>query len=202
MRFATSWGIAALVLAGWACSSKSGGSADAGAAGGTGDGAGGAAGAGGGLDAGADAVADAAADARASEDRPGDAGTTVTCPKTVADLCAAGDPPPGTSTGPFCRSTVTAAENDPIFCPAGRASTVATCGAYTVVRNVGADSGYFYYYDSSGALVAVTQVGNSGERCLGGPPTFGPATFATPSACGAATVLPACERDGSADGAR
>lgn len=121
---------------------------------------------------------------------------TLACPQTLAQECAAVDPPPATS-GPYCRATLADAENLPQFCRS-RAASVGPCGAYTVVRNIFADSGYFYYYDPSGALVAVTQVGNSGERCLGGPPTFGPSAFTTP-ACASAVTLPECVPDGSSD---
>ena len=194
------WCIAVLVLVGAGCSSGSAGTAPDVAAGGAtgGSGAGGeGGGAGGSQQAAADAAEDSASDRRTFEVLTTDAGTTLACPESVAALCAPGDPPPGTSTGPFCRSTLAAAENDAVFCR-GRGATVVVCGAYTVVRDVGADSGLYYYYDASGALVAVTQVGNSGERCLGGPATFGPAVWTTPSACGAVMFLSACGRDGSA----
>src|SRR5262249_6749871 len=144
----------------------------------------------------------AAADADANTDtgtetgvdmRATDAASTLTCPQTVAEFCAAGDPA-GTALGPFCRLTLAAAESAPVFCGTIPAR-VGACGPYTVIRHVGVDSGYFYYFDSSGALVALTQVGNSGERCLAGPPTFGPVVFATPSACGPFMSLPGCAPD-------
>ncbi len=115
-------------------------------------------------------------DATVGDAPTGDAGVTVTCTRTTADLCAS----PGSADCPY-----------PTFASARAASccaaqgcfvkvTSSTCGGYDVAEARGIDTVTSYYYDhANGNLVAVVRFGSSlvgGYVCGAGP-----ATFDTPS---------------------
>jgi hypothetical protein len=116
------------------------------------------------------------------------------CPQTVAAVCAQ-ETPPGT-TGIHCASTLAAAETDTGFCASYRV-TESTCGTLTVLTVGWVDTAEQYYYDASGALIAITGIhGDGQQRCVAGD-----GTFAIPhAACTSTRILPACDADAGAGG--
>ena len=118
------------------------------------------------------------------------------CPQTVATRCAQ-EKPPGTF-GIHCAFTLAAAEVDDGFCQTPLV-TEATCGTLTVITVGGVDTSFRYYYDASGALIAITGTGVAApqqQRCEAGD-----GTFAIPhAACTNTRPLPACASDGGAGG--
>jgi hypothetical protein len=118
------------------------------------------------------------------------------CPATVAQRCAQGDPPSG-QFGVHCALTLAAAEHDPAICMTPTVSE-ATCGTLTVITVTNVDFSYLYYYDATGALIAITSNGLVGaQQCVAGP-----GTFAIPhAACTDRRAVPACAAgDAGADG--
>jgi hypothetical protein len=117
------------------------------------------------------------------------------CPQTIAAVCAQPYRPTNT-VGVHCASTLSAAETDTAFCMTSLV-TESTCGTLTVIVVGGVDFAFEYYYDASGALIAITTDDLlTGQQCLAGN-----GTFATPhAACTETRPLPACASDGGGAG--
>lgn len=121
--------------------------------------------------------------------------TTSSCPQTIAQRCARGDPLPE-EFGVHCALTLAAAEQDLAVCMDANVNE-ATCGTLTVITVTNVDFSYLYSYDASGALIAITSDGIvGGQQCVAGP-----STFAIPhAACTETHPLAVCFPDaGAAD---
>ncbi|HEY4185555.1 MAG TPA: hypothetical protein VGP07_10825 [Polyangia bacterium] len=121
-----------------------------------------------------------------SEGSPG-ADAATACPQSVQQRCAQGDPPAG-EFGVHCAQTLAAAEADPSFCASLPDAHEETCGSYKAVVVTNVDFSYIYYYDASGALIAIASNGLvKGMQCLAGSPGF-----VLPSPCTDDGSLPVC----------
>jgi hypothetical protein len=147
---------------------------------------------------------DAAADTNTpppppAPDGASDTGGLPSCPQTIADYCAQHPgSPPGTF-GIHCAMTLAAAESDPYFCSLVAHVTESACGSYTDILQMGVDTGYHYYYDANGALLAIVAYSanfGGSTNCVAGP-----AMLALPhSACASPVPLPDCGVDGGNGG--
>jgi hypothetical protein len=117
---------------------------------------------------------------------------TLTCPTTVAQICA------GSTATSGCPLTWDRAQVDTAFCE-GVMPLRIDCGAYHAVTFTLVDTSRTYFYDTaSGALVAIVNASVvTGSVCLAGP-TSG---FTVPTCEGPSDPLPQCLDGGTADGA-
>lgn len=123
------------------------------------------------------------------------ADAATACPQSVQQLCAQGDPPVG-QFGVHCALTLADAEADTYFCASLPAAHEETCGSYKVVVVTNVDFSYVYYYDASGALIAIASNGLvKGMQCLAGP-----AGLSLPFPCTDIGGLPICTGDAGAGG--
>src|SRR5579862_532705 len=108
--------------------------------------------------------------------------------KPVADACAI---EVRGAFGVHCFSSFAAADTDPYYCGTGIGERVASCGAYQVIEVYNVEA-YRYYYDGSGALVAISLSGGGANRsdatCLAGPANFDPRD----SSCGPFRPVDTC----------
>jgi len=96
--------------------------------------------------------------------------------------------------GSSCVLTWDGLATDPTYCRNGTPTTqwlgAETCGDYRIFENrMPGDVQYFYYYDASGALVAIVTLSAGDYQCLLGLP----AVIEPP--CEAGSRLPVCPAD-------
>ena len=101
------------------------------------------------------------------------------CHQSIAAACAAAAPGDA-GFALHCATSWTVATRDAYFC--GRPQTTvlsSTCGDVRELVDTNVNVEYLYFYDASGALVAITyNPGDGSSTCVGGP-----AGFIAPSAC-------------------
>jgi hypothetical protein len=120
---------------------------------------------------------------------PGTDGGVFACRMSVEQACAGFAPV-------TCDLTWSAVQTDTSLCtpnPIGSRDFVNDCVGYHVLGIYGIDSGTQFYYDgTTGALVAIVDVGlEAAPPCVGGPT----AGFAPPSGCTTETSPPQCPGD-------
>jgi hypothetical protein len=128
---------------------------------------------------------------------PGTDGGVLACRMSVEQACAGFAPV-------SCDLTWSAVQTDTSLCTPNNIGSriyVSDCVGYHVLGYYGIDSGTDFYYDSTtGALVAIVDVGfEAAPPCVGGPT----AGFVPPSDCTTQTAPPQCTGDaGDPDAAK
>jgi hypothetical protein len=105
-----------------------------------------------------------------------------------AGACRQETPPSCTELQEFCTWTQAQTLLTPCTGRFGSYSAV-RCGAYDGLIAPGTDSATYYYYDSTGSLVGVNDVGLGGTGCV----SYDPAFTSPPTAC--ETLTPECMSD-------
>jgi hypothetical protein len=140
-------------------------------------GAGGSGGNGNGRDAAGDQPAGGSGDARMDADTHTD--VAGACHQSIATACAAALPGDG-GFALHCATSWSVATGDAYFCSRPQTTVLtSTCGDLRELIDTNVNVEYLYFYDASGALVAITyNPGDGSSTCVGGP-----AAFVAPSAC-------------------
>jgi len=127
------------------------------------------------------------------------------CDKTADVLACDMSAAQGCSYASPCELTWSTVLTDQALCAPNAARfdpNIYDCGGYHVLKETALGPGgtAFYFYDqTSGALVAIVDVGDTQPSCVGGPSTG----FARPPGCagtGNAPAPPQCATDGGSEG--